>query len=496
MLESTWRGLRRDLRFFLGGLVGDPPPPFMARQRAHRPLEGREVHIAAIERPALDSVTLQLVDASGAPIPFRAGQFFTLLVEVDGQLVRRAYSASSAPGTGSGVDLTVRRVPGGLVSNRLVDAAEPGQALRLLGPSGSFVPPEGIDELVLVAGGSGITPIVSIVRDRLARDSDRTRICVLYGHRKAELAAFATELVALAAAHPARLDLQLVFEEPGGGFEHAVGRLDRATVRASLDDAGLLAPVEGSKRVYMLCGPLGMMNEARAALAEAGVDPASVLEERFASPPVAAREVDASEEPQPLVVRRAGRSRALVVAPGQTLLEAATASGVDMPYSCTMGGCGACRVKLVEGQVTVSEPSCLSEAERASGRILACVARPLGPARWRSRPRDGPPPEPRTARCIRGPRRERCRAALQDEGSLCAHRSRAADDPLLHPRGPRPGRQEDGRNQAEYGREHLERLRFVKRLQEERMLPLRAIRAVLDGQDASFTPRSRTCCST
>lgn len=379
MLENTWAGLRRDLRFFLGGLVGEPPPPFLARHRAERPLEGREVRIDRVERPARDSVTLRLVDASGAPITFRAGQFFTLLVEVDGRVFRRAYSASSAPGAGRGVELTIRRVPGGLVSNHLVDGAEPGQVLRMLGPAGSFLPPEALDELVLVAGGSGITPIASIVRDQLARSGERTRLHVLYGHRSAELAAFASELAALAAAHPRRLSLRLVFEEPGGELEHTIGRLDRATVRSSLEASGLLGTREGSKRAYMLCGPLGMMNEARAALGEAGVDPARVLEERFASPSVAASDVDAPKDPQALVVRRAGRSRALVVAPGQTLLEAATGAGVDVPYSCTMGGCGACRVKLVEGQVAQSEPSCLSEAERAAGHILACVARPLGP---------------------------------------------------------------------------------------------------------------------
>lgn len=379
MLESRLRGLRRDLRFFLGGLLAERPAPFLARQRAERPLEGRQVRIDAVERPALDSVTLHLVDRAGEPLSYRAGQFFTLLVEVDGQLLRRAYSASSAPGAAPGVELTVRRVPGGLVSNHLVDHAEPGQLLRLLGPSGSFLPPEELDELVLIAGGSGITPIVSIVRDRLARSAAPTRLRVLYGHRRRELAAFASELDALAKAHPQQLDLRLVFEEPGGELEHAVGRLDRATVRASLEALGALAPREGLRRAYMLCGPLGMMDEARAALGEAGVPPTELVEERFASPSVASLGVEAAKEPQPLVVRRGGRSRALVVAPGQTLLEAATGAGVEVPYSCTMGGCGACRVKLVEGQVAQSEPSCLSAAERAAGQILACVARPLGP---------------------------------------------------------------------------------------------------------------------
>lgn len=378
MLESTFRGLRRDLRFFLGGLVAEPPPPFLVRHRPVRPLEGREVRIDRVERPALDSVSLHLVDRAGEPLRFRAGQFFTLLVEVDGQLLRRAYSASSAPGAGPGVEITVRRVPGGLVSNHLVDHADAGQLLRLLGPSGSFLPPEELDELVLIAGGSGITPIVSIVRDRLTRSAERTRIHVLYGHRSGELAAFASELAALAKTHP-RLGLRLVFEQPGGELEHAVGRLDRATVRASLESLGALGPREGKKRAYMICGPVGMMDEVRAALGEASVEPDELFEERFASPSVASVDVGAAKEPQPLLVRRSGRSRALVVAPGQTLLEAATAAGVEMPYSCTMGGCGACRVKLVEGQVTESEPTCLSASERASGQILACVARPLGP---------------------------------------------------------------------------------------------------------------------
>jgi ferredoxin len=154
--------------------------------------------------------------------------------------------------------------------------------------------------------------------------------------------------------------------------------LDRATCEAELalaldDEAGRAAAEGREGPEFFLCGPGPMMAAAREALLARGVDPSRVHEERFSSP---ARPAGApASAPQPVQIRFRGGSKAVTQRPGQTLLEAGLEAGAPMPFSCAMGGCGACKVRVVAGEVVSEEPNCLTAAERAGGMALACVAR-------------------------------------------------------------------------------------------------------------------------
>ncbi|SDF74556.1 hypothetical protein SAMN05216553_10371 [Lentzea fradiae] len=323
-------GLRKE-----GYEVAAPAP------RAVRTEPVREVRVAEVRRETPSAVTLVLED--GAPFDFLPGQFFTLVSDETG--LRRAYSASSAPGPR--LEVTVKRV--GRFSEHAHSLAV-GDRLSLRGPSGSFRLVPGAD-VAMVAAGSGITPMMSMIRTLLAERSE-FKIALLYSNRTTEETIFAAELDALAHQHPGRLSVMHVVTSRDG-------RLDASGVRQWA--AGLGWP---DARFY-LCGPEPLMDAARQALEELGVPDDRVHAEHYVSAPAAA----ASTAPQRMLVESDGQQvGTAVVEPGQTLLDAGLAAGLPLPYSCTVGSCGDCVVRLRAGKVTAEEPG---------GLVRTCSSAPL-----------------------------------------------------------------------------------------------------------------------
>lgn len=378
-LRERLDGWRRDVRVVLDGLAGRNPPPLVPRVRTRRAsvLVPRELRIREVLRETPDALTLLLEDPAGAPLRFLPGQFFTLLIEVEGEVLRRAYSVCSSALEPQTVALTCKRMTGGRVSNWLHDNARPGMVLSVLGPSGNFTvepSPAITRQLVLLGGGSGITPLMAILRAVLAIEPS-SRVALIYGNRGHGDIIFRAQLDALAALHGPRFQLRHVLSDPPPGFSGPVGRLDQAMVRAELDALQLDPSVPTE---YFLCGPGGMRDAARAVLSARGVLPAAIREERYGSPqpPLAGR---LSTAPQTVELHAKGRLHTFTVQPGETLLEAGLRAKAPMPFSCTMGGCGACKVKLYNGTVAMSEPNCLTDEERAAGCALACIACPESP---------------------------------------------------------------------------------------------------------------------
>jgi ferredoxin-NADP reductase len=335
----------------------------------------RRLRVARVVHETQDAVSLVFEDPSGAPIPFAPGQFFTLHVHVGGEVHKRAYSASSSALEAHQVAVTVKRVADGRVSRHLVGQVHEGDAIEVLGPSGSFTPAAGKGPrlLVLVGGGSGITPLASITRTLLASEP-ATRIALVYGNGGQGDIIFREALDALAAEHAAgdRFRVRHVLERPPPGWGGGTGLLDGAALGRELDALG--DPELGSAE-YFLCGPAPMMAAAREQLTARGVDPARIREERF----VSAHAPVASGGPQEVTLLMPDGEHQVVVQPGRTVLETALDAGLDMPFSCTVGGCGTCRVMLSRGSVAMDEPNCLSKDERARGYVLACVSRPTSP---------------------------------------------------------------------------------------------------------------------
>ncbi|HEX6339771.1 2Fe-2S iron-sulfur cluster-binding protein [Umezawaea sp.] len=323
----------------------------------------REVRIAEVRRETPDAVTLVLEDADGpGTFDFRPGQFFTLVADVDGRPVRRAYSASSAPGA-SRLEVTVKHVDGGRFSTHVHRTLRVGDRLALRGPSGSFhVDAAAGHEVVLVAAGSGVTPMMSVIRTLLAAPG-AGRVALLCSDRREEDVIFAGELLRLAGENPERLTVTHVLTGQRG-------RLDAEGVRDWLAE---LRPARDAR--FYLCGPEPLMDTVQGVLTGLGVPDDRVHRERYTS---GADPAGAATAPQEMVVQD-GTSPvgSAVVEPGQTMLDAGLAAGLPMPYSCTVGNCGDCAVKLRGGEVAMNEPNCLTPRQKADGYVLTCVGRPL-----------------------------------------------------------------------------------------------------------------------
>ena len=369
--------LRRDVRMVLDGLAGKHPSPTITHRvspvypvikDAGSAARARTLEIAEVRRETADAVSLVLRDPLGRAFEVVPGQFFTVLVTVDGVELRRAYSCSSSHRVTDTVTITVKRIGGGRVSTYLNEQARVGMPLQVLGPSGEFTfapDPAATRHLVGIAGGSGITPIMAIAR-ALLEGEPGSRMTLLYGNRDAASIIFDRELAAL--AETGRLEVRHVLEDASGKPGARAGRLDAATV------AELLAEAPADATFYV-CGPEGMMAEARSALTARGVPAERLREERFTAP--ARREESRTSTAQPVTIRRSGVALDVIVPPGQTILDAGLAAGVPLKLSCAMGGCGACAVQLTSGEVVMDEPNCLTDVERARGTILACCARPV-----------------------------------------------------------------------------------------------------------------------
>ncbi|MFO0563459.1 MAG: FAD-binding oxidoreductase [Polyangiales bacterium] len=376
--------VRRDVLAMTRGVRNEKPvvtietrPPAevisIAQEPAAEPAVARSVHprsvrVIEVRKETADATTFVLEEPSDAPpAHFQPGQFVTVVVTINGEPHRRAYSISSTLDELPRYAITVKRVRGGLVSNHLNDAVREGDSLSVLGPSGSFVLQTPAPSRVwLFAGGSGITPVYSILRAVLAQP-DGPSATLVYANRTKDSVIFRAAIDALVAQHPERFSLVSVLEE-SDPYAQVTGRLDADNCAAVCE----VIEVPADAHCY-LCGPEPMMDAVRATLVARGIDKDHIHEERFTSPQKRTHEAPVSRGGHALEIRQGRSSKKLTTRPDQTILEAGLEAGIDMPFSCTMGGCGACKLKLVSGTVDVVEPNCLLESEKAEGAILACV---------------------------------------------------------------------------------------------------------------------------
>ncbi|AXQ30915.1 hypothetical protein D0B54_20505 [Solimonas sp. K1W22B-7] len=328
-------------------------------QPGHAP---RPVRVAELRRETAETLTLVLEPEDGVMPAFRAGQYFTHCFEIDGQTVRRAYSLSAPEG--GGLACTIKLIPGGWVSSHIQDALQVGSRYRLLGPTGDFLLEEGDGPLRFLAGGSGITPVISLVETALAKNPRRA-IRLVYASRSQDQVIFGERLRELARHHPS-LELVQVLSQPQAGWNGERGRLDAARIVALL---GVQADAD-----YYLCGPGGLMETAETALREAGVPAACIRHERFLAAP---KTQSRPTLPQEILFKQSGR--VVTQRPGESILEAGLREGLPLQFSCMVGGCAHCKIQVLEGEVALNEPNCLSPEERAAGYTLACSACATGP---------------------------------------------------------------------------------------------------------------------
>ncbi|MEU6034238.1 1,2-phenylacetyl-CoA epoxidase subunit PaaE [Actinomadura sp. NPDC047616] len=337
------------------------------------------LRVTEVERLCRDAVAVsfEVPDALADEYAFRPGQFLTLRRVVDGREERRSYSICAPAGAAPRIG--VREIPGGALSSWLVHQVRPGDLVEVLPPSGGFTPDLGRPaHHVLIAAGSGITPVLSIAASAL-RDP-ASRVSLLYGNRRSDTVMFADELADLKDAHPDRFELVHVLSREPREAELFSGRLDAARLRALLP---LLLPVRDVDH-WWLCGPFGMVTDARAVLAGLGVPDDRVHQELFHVddvPPEPVRHLD--ERPPEgagpateVTIVLDGRATTVTQPRDATVLDAAQRVRPDLPFACKGGVCGTCRARVVDGRADMRRNFALEPSELAAGFVLTCQATP------------------------------------------------------------------------------------------------------------------------
>jgi ring-1,2-phenylacetyl-CoA epoxidase subunit PaaE len=317
----------------------------------------------------------------GPVFRYRAGQHLTLRALIGGEEVRRNYSLCTAPSEGA-LKVTVKQIAGGAFSNWVARELKAGDRLDVMPPHGSFTvdfDPAVSRNYVAFAGGSGITPIMSLARTALTEEPG-SRFTLFYGNRDASSIIFLDALAELKDSYLGRFELFHLLSDEEGDVDLLNGMLDRATCHEVLS---AFVPDATTVDAFFICGPGPMMDSAEAALLGKGVSPERIHIERFTagrpSAALAAEMAQLQEQASGLQmsVTIDGRTRK-VAFDGSNILDSARASGLPAPFACKAGVCATCRARVIAGEVSMAARYGLTDEEIAAGYVLTCQAVPKG----------------------------------------------------------------------------------------------------------------------
>ncbi|WP_369167150.1 1,2-phenylacetyl-CoA epoxidase subunit PaaE [Streptomyces sp. R28] len=353
-------------------------PAAAARPRTRRRPAFHALRVAAVTPLCADAVAVAFdIPAELAEeFAFAPGQSLTVRREIDGRDERRSYSICSP--VGSSPRIGVRVVPGGLFSSWLVEDVRPGDIVEVMAPTGAFTPDLTTHgHHVLIAAGSGITPMMSIAESVLAADS-RSTVTLFYGNRRTDTVMFADELADLKDLYPARFQLAHVLSREPREAEVLSGRIDADRLSTLID---ALVDVRGADH-WWLCGPHGMVRDAQRVLEGLGVPAERVHQELFYADDEPVREAH-HEEAGPtgpvseVTITLDGRSTTAALPRERTVLDGAQRSRPDLPFACKGGVCGTCRALVTDGKVDMRRNFALEAAEVAAGYVLTCQSYPV-----------------------------------------------------------------------------------------------------------------------
>ena len=341
------------------------------------------LRVAEVVRETDDafSIRFDVPDALKPAFAFKAGQHLTLRTMIDGEEVRRNYSLCVAPHEGEW-KVAVKRIAGGAFSNWVAEHLKPGDLIDVMTPVGSFTchfDPAQARRYVGIAGGSGITPILSLIRTALSVEP-HSRFTLFYGNRDAASVIFLDALADLKDRYLGRFELYHFLSDEEGDVALFNGMLDRATCDAAVE-ALVEAPLDVA--AWFICGPGPMMDAAEAVLVERNVAHDRIHIERFTagrpSAAVAAQMAALQQEAAGLTlsVTLDGRTKR-VAFDGANILDSARDAGLAAPFACKAGVCATCRARVVSGKVEMAARYGLSDEEVAAGYVLTCQSVPVG----------------------------------------------------------------------------------------------------------------------
>jgi len=328
-----------------------------------------------------DAITIEFEHPSAGKLNYRAGQFLTLITTIDGKEVRRAYSLCSSPETEPNLTVAVKRVENGLMSNWLPNNLSVGQLLKVMEPMGNFT----IDfnktkkrHLILFAGGSGITPMISIIKSLLANEP-QSIASLVYCNRNEDSIIFKDSLFELESKHKGRLNVIHILDEASPSWKGLSGLLKLEILEKLMKQIPSLGT---ENTTYLICGPEGMMKNVEQLLDKLQIPKDNIIKESFINTKLESekkRELQDSPERKPHEVKIIynGAEYQFLVPANKYILETALSLGIDLPFSCQSGLCTACRGKALSGKVHIDDSDGLSQSELDEGYVLTCVGHPI-----------------------------------------------------------------------------------------------------------------------
>jgi ferredoxin-NADP reductase len=326
----------------------------------------------------IDSIISEISDtksfvlkAVGNPIIYQSGQFLTLLHPLSSS-IRRSYSLSSHPLLDKYLKITVKRIPNGEFSRWLFDHAKVGDSIQTIGAAGFFTLPDSLSKdatLFFLAAGSGITPIMSLLKEVLFHRTQH--VVLVYSNRSETETIFYQELCELGKRFPKRLSLVFLFSNNKNLFR---ARLSKSV----LIDLIYEYVVHKSKAIFYLCGPHDYMQTAQITLLTENIPAKNIRTEKFNTDKPTSKELPPDTDQHQVNITYQGNKFSFTVKYPNTILQTAKLQGIELPYSCEAGRCGTCAATCVSGKIWMSRNEVLLDKEMENGRVLTCTGYPVG----------------------------------------------------------------------------------------------------------------------
>lgn len=314
---------------------------------------------------------------------WKHGQYITLKFDIQGQSERRAYSICSSPVWNEKLSVAVKKADDGFISKYINEEIKIGDIVEVLPPMGNFtneLDKDRANNYIMIGGGSGITPLMSIIKTIL-KEEPKSNITLLYASRDEDSIIFKSELDEIQEKHSDQFKIEYVLSKPKNGWKGMKGRINYKIFNKYLQTH--LSEISKNAD-YFLCGPSGLMAEVLTALDDMGVDKNQIYKESFTAD---LPKVDTEQEPSEMSLDQLedrkikmvlyGEESEFTVKKDETILMAAQREGYDPPFSCQIGACSTCRAKLEDGKVYMEEHDALTQDEMDEGYVLTCQAHPV-----------------------------------------------------------------------------------------------------------------------